>query len=129
VSLAFPGGFQLTFPPQIKLFPLHRKVQFIINETNAEASKPHIKRCRLFICAAIAQDLLLTEFTRPMEEQSLENLNLFVNIIVDLAVAQPEVNGKLERVFLCANNMNVSSDFYYMVANILRFKVRNARWS
>jgi hypothetical protein len=62
-----------------------------------------------------------------VEEHSLENLNLFVNIIVDLAVAQPEVNGKLERIFLCANNMNVSSDFYYMAANILRFKVRNGR--
>ena len=108
---------------QIKLFPLHRKVQFIINETNAVATKLHVKRCRLFICSAMAQDLLLTEISRPTEEQSLENLNLFVNTIVDLAINNDDVNKKLERIFLCANDMKITSDYYYLVANVLRFKV------
>lgn len=95
----------------------------MINETNAMPTALHIKRSRLYICAAIAQDLLLSEFARPMNEQNFENLNLFVNITVDLALNEVEIEKKLEKIFLCANDMNVLSDYYYLVANVLRFKV------
>ena len=108
---------------QIKFHPLHRKVQLLINEIKANPSVQHIKECRLFICAAIAQDLLQSEFVLPREQQNIENLNLYVNLIIDLANKEKNFERNLSKILLCANEMNVNSDFYYLAANMLRLKV------
>lgn len=76
-----------------------------------------------FICAAISQDLLRSEFSKPQEEQDIKKFNLYVNLVIDLALRESFIDRQLEKLFLSANDMNVISDYYYLVANMLRFKV------
>lgn len=77
----------------------------------------------MFIRSAIAQDLFRTEFAKPKDEQNLSNFNLYGNLIIDLALQEPFVSAQLDRIFLSANSMDVISDYYYMIANMLMFKV------
>lgn len=76
-----------------------------------------------FICAAISGDLLRSEFSKPQEEQDIKKYNLYVNLFIDLALRESFIDRQLEKLFLSANDMNVISNYYYLVANMLRFKV------
>lgn len=82
-----------------------------------------LRGCQLFVLAAVAQDLLWSEFRKPHDEQSLKSLNLYVNLTIDLALREPFIERQLERLLLSANDMEVLSDYYYLVANVLRLKV------
>lgn len=112
---------------QIKFLPRHRKLKFIINEITHATSTGHSQKqhnCELFICAAIVQNLIHSEFAKPLEEQGIGRHNLYVNLIIDLALKEKFVEKQLEKILLSATDMNVISDYYYLVANLLRFKVR-----
>lgn len=68
-------------------------------------------------------DLLQSEFSKPREKQTLTKFNLYINLIIDLAQHEEFIDRKLETLFLSPNGMNVSSDYFYLVSNMLRLKV------
>ncbi|CRK96013.1 CLUMA_CG009453, isoform A [Clunio marinus] len=110
----------------IKFFPHHRKIQFILNKLkNCEEQVTKIHQNKIFICICIAQDLLKSEYEKPLQEQNLKNYNLYVNLIVDLAMQDKFANDELRKVLLSAvsYDMNVLSSFYYLAADVLRFKM------
>lgn len=110
---------------QIKFLPRHRKIKLIITEISKVTCSSSQKQnyCECFISAAIVQDLLQSEFVKPRERQSISTLNLYVNLLLDLAEKENSIDRQLEKILLSANNMNVISDYYYLVANLLRLKV------
>lgn len=110
---------------QIKFLPRHRKIKLIITEISKVTCSSSQKQnyCECFISAAIVQDLLQSEFVKPREQQSISTLNLYVNLLLDLAEKENSIDRQMEKILLSANNMNVISDYYYLVANLLRLKV------
>lgn len=114
------------FPFQIKFLPRHRKLKFIFNEITQLPSTEYSQKqhnCELFVCAGIGQDLIQSELAKPLEQQSILTFNLYVNLLIDLAAKEEFVDRQLEKILLSANDMNVTSDYYYFVANLLRLKV------
>lgn len=91
-------------------------------DIDCEKSKK-LKDCDRFICAAIAMDLLQSEFSKPREKQTLSKFSLYINLIINLAQREKFIDRQLETLFLSPNGMNVSSDYFYLVSNMLRLKV------
>jgi hypothetical protein len=111
---------------QIKFMPQHRKIKFLLKEIDKDPATVVSNRlhgCELFVCAAITQELLFSEFKSPRHQQNTANLNLYINLIIDLAQQERLIDRKLEKIFLSATDMDVSSDYYYLAANLLRLKV------
>lgn len=105
---------------------MHRKIQFVKKHIDSsENSKDSIKlrQCKVFVCAAIMQDLLQSEFTKPITEQLPDRFNLYLNLLVDLALQENFIDRQLEKLILSATDLNVASDYYYLAANLLRLKV------
>lgn len=92
------------------------------------AKSKKLKDCHRFICAAIAMDLLQSEFSKPREKQTLSNFSLYINLIIDLAKHEEFIDRQLETLFLSPNGMNVSSDYFYLVSNMLRLKVSSGNF-
>lgn len=89
---------------------------------NSNDSKK-LRQCKLFVCAAIMQDLLQSEFAKPIGEQSPARYNLYLNLLVELALQENFIDRQLEKLILSATDLNVASDYYYLAANLLRLKV------
>lgn len=104
--------------------PHHRKIEYIIKEIEKKPATHEsikLRGCELFICAAITQELLVSsEFKSP---RSIVELNLYINLIIDLAQRERLIDSKLEKIILSATDMAVSSDYFYLAANLLRLKV------
>lgn len=106
--------------------PHHRKIQYIVNEIEKQQETNvslRLRGCEMFICAVIIQELLSSEFQSPRDEQNLTNLNLYINLLIDLAQRERLIDSKLDKILLSANDMEVNSDYYYLAANLLRLKV------
>lgn len=69
------------------------------------------------------QDLLQSEFAKPIGEQSPARYNLYLNLLVELALQENFIDRQLEKLILSATDLNVASDYYYLAANLLRLKV------
>lgn len=75
------------------------------------------------IAAACAEELLRCEFGKGRIKQNINFFHYFLSHLIDLAEFDKKVKDDLERIILSASDMNVISDFYYLAATLLRFKV------
>lgn len=111
---------------QIKFLPRHRKILFISEETSKAAESEGsnlLHNRRMFICAAILQDLFQSVFKKPREQQKILMFSLYIKLIIHLAKKQKFIDLQLEKILLSATDMNVISEYYYLAADMLRLNV------
>lgn len=95
-----------------QLEPFHRRGTTI---------KLHL--CRVFIVVEIIRDLLHIEFQKPQSQQSIEKFNMYLNIFLSIANHESFEVDKLENVFFYVKHTDVTSDYYYLIANLIRVRV------
>lgn len=71
----------------------------------------------------MALELMQSEFRKPRHEQSLDNLDLYANVVIDLAIQDSLMDRQLEKIFLSSSSMDIPGDYFYLIANLLRHKV------
>lgn len=89
---------------------------------NSKGSKK--KSYEMRIAAACIEELLRCEFAKGRFEQNIHFLHFYLCHLMDLAVHDMIVKEDLERIILSASDMDVISDYYYLAATTLRFKVK-----
>jgi hypothetical protein len=82
-----------------------------------------IKVCEIKIAAACIEDLLHSEFRKGRLLQNVKSFNLYITYLIELVIHDETIERNLERIILSAEDMNVISDYYYLVATLLRLKV------
>lgn len=103
----------------IKLFPIHRKLKYI----RELLAKDNLSACEVHIAEGFLEDLLQKEFRKKKAHQNIKNYNVIISKISEVAanpLAKPHFN--LERLVLSATT-EVISEYYYLVATHLRFKM------
>ena len=112
---------------QIKLFPNHRKITYVLSlckeqEDGVKHSKL-IKYYKAQIVERFLEHLLYCEFQKLKPEQDIKNFNLYLQQLIDLAYHEKTIDENMERIILSASDMNVISDYYYLAATQLRLQV------
>jgi hypothetical protein len=79
--------------------------------------------CQRFVTATIIGDLIKSELDKVRERQDVNKLNLYINLLIDIAKQNDMVDRQMEKILLIASDMDVKSDYYYLAANLLRLKV------
>jgi len=75
------------------------------------------------VTATIIGDLIKSELDKVRERQDVNKLNLYINLLIDIAKQNDMVDRQMEKILLIASDMDVKSDYYYLAANLLRLKV------
>lgn len=88
---------------------------------NSKGSKKKSYETR--IAASCVEELLRCEFAKGRFEQNIRFFHFYLYHLTDLAAHDSIVKNDLERIILSASDMNVISDYYYLAATTLRFKV------
>jgi hypothetical protein len=81
------------------------------------------KSYEIRIAAACIEELLRCEFSKPRLSQDIHFFHFYLHHLLDLAKYSKSLRDDLERIILSASDMNVISDYYYLAATLLRFKV------
>lgn len=98
--------------------PEYLKLEFLRNNF-MRSSKPNAIN-RSFVKLEIFKSLLREEFKLKRNQQSLENYNLYLNILLENAKTDDYISTSLEEVILNAINVCVISEYYYLAADLIR---------
>lgn len=90
------------------------------NEKGRKAESYEIR-----IAVACVEELLRCEFAKGRLNQDIHFFHFYLAHLIDLAKNNKSIQDDLERIILSASDMNVISDYYYLAATLIRFKVIN----
>lgn len=111
---------------QIKLYPSHRKLQYVNNvcETLLSSNQSTTdKACEIQIATSCIEDLLQMEFQKSTLHQNIKNYSLYIDQLLTLASFDQTIYDNMEKILLSVSNMKVVSDYYYLAATLIRLKV------
>lgn len=106
-------------PESEKLFYMKKQLEL----SNRRGSTIKLHLCRVFIVVEIIRDLLHIEFQKPRSKQSIENFNMYLNIFLSIADQESFEVDKLENIFFSVKHTDVISDYYFLIANLIRERV------
>ena len=106
-------------PESEKLIYLKKQVEPV----HRRGSTIKLHMCRVFVVVEIIRDLLHIEFQKPRNKQSVVRFNMYLNIFLSIAKQESFKVDTLENVFFSMKHTDVISDYYFLIANLIRVRV------